>query len=68
MLVIVVVAGLYFLYLSYLGKQISQFMPAGEDKALYTPSDILKQTKEITEQAKKAGKKRQDLLKELTKE
>ena len=30
-------------------------MPAGEDKALYTPSDILKQTKEITEQAKKAG-------------
>jgi hypothetical protein len=66
-LVIVVIVGLYFIYLSYLGKQISQFMPAGEDKAIYTPSDILKQTKEIAKQAQEAGKKRQDLLEELTK-
>ncbi len=65
-LVIVVIVGLYFIYLSYLGKQISQFMPAGEDKAIYTPSDILKQTKEIAKQAQEAGKKRQDLLEELT--
>lgn len=61
-LIIVLVGVIYVLYLSYLGQQLSHFAPIYKEKTIYTPSDILKQVKEITEKAQKSAKKKQELL------
>ena len=61
-LIIVIVGVIYVIYLSYLGQQLSHFLPVDKEKTVYTPSDILNQVKEITEKAQASAEKRQKLL------
>lgn len=65
-LISVIVGVIYVIYLSYLGQQLSYFLPIQKEKIIYTPSDILNQVKEITEKAQESAEKRQELLETMS--